>query len=162
MTVFDMTAEQQGNYYGYPTCCIAHFVKHRLLPIMPAPLTSTQNILHSNTGFIPCPDCADKLIKENKELSSLISRRICPYSFPKDESDVIQEEVDALVAKNPIKSEEEYTKVMEKQAAIIHRCRQEKIDPNIFTPEGKELLVLAMRAEVWENFTMPEFAERTS
>ena len=39
------------------------------------------------TGFIPCPSCADKVLKGQLKLKDLIINRKCKKEFPKDDMD---------------------------------------------------------------------------
>lgn len=76
--IWKSSMEQLGRYFGYPECCIQYFV-HIRIESMP-PLTPKQEAVHGNTGFIPCPTCAEKVTAET--LHTLIHNRSCPHPFP--------------------------------------------------------------------------------
>lgn len=48
----------QGRQFGYPICCINHFVENA------SPTPEWAEYMDSNpltgTGFVPCPNCKDK------------------------------------------------------------------------------------------------------
>lgn len=68
--------ELLGKYFGYPECCTKSFIR---LPIYERSLV--QKSVHKNTGFIPCHECAMKIINKETTLSGLIKNRICPVEF---------------------------------------------------------------------------------
>lgn len=69
-----------GKYFGYPTCCIDWFINERIVKY--SRLTKAQDAVHNNKGFIPCPACAESLLKEKQPITSLIKDRICPVNYP--------------------------------------------------------------------------------
>jgi hypothetical protein len=75
-----LNIEETGRFYGYPDCCIEDF-KKRLIDsfIMP---TNIQIKVSNNTGFIPCQNCSEKVIKENLKINNLIVNRQCSKKFP--------------------------------------------------------------------------------
>lgn len=75
-----------GIYYGYPICCIEDFLINRGLPKKPKELTSNQKHVIDHKGFVPCDKCSI-LIKDTKDLKSLIKNRICKEEYPNNGSD---------------------------------------------------------------------------
>jgi hypothetical protein len=65
-----------GVYYGYPVCCIENFYYKG------GTLNKDQKKVHYNTGFIPCPECACKILKGGITLHELIKDRFCSIKFP--------------------------------------------------------------------------------
>lgn len=75
-----------GTYLGYPSCCIEEFVSSIELCIctgLQKVLDRNQSKVHKNKGFIPCPNCAEKLVQAGKGVETLIRNRICATPFPK-------------------------------------------------------------------------------
>lgn len=68
-----------GEYYGYPKCCIKEFIKDLDKGLN---LVNRKNrIKAGKNGFIPCRRHA-ALINNNKiKISSLITNRLCTTSF---------------------------------------------------------------------------------
>ena len=66
---------EKGHYFGYPECCIENFCTRGF------ELTDEQEMVHKNSGFIPCPECSKKIINGQKTLKSLIKNRVCPNEF---------------------------------------------------------------------------------
>jgi hypothetical protein len=73
----------QGKYYGYPDCCIDSFVNRGLF----RELSREQKRVHKNYGFIPCPECAKKIVEGKTTLEGLIKNRECKTPFPIDDMD---------------------------------------------------------------------------
>lgn len=72
-----------GQYFGYPKCCIEWFMDSRVHKTIPYALTETQQVVEEGEGFIPCPSCARKVLRERLQLSDLIlDSRICPTPYP--------------------------------------------------------------------------------
>ena len=73
--------KSNGKYYGYPECCIGEFIdKCRYKKN----LTVSQDIVNKGYGFIPCPQCADRVRNGEISLEGLINTsRQCPCKFPK-------------------------------------------------------------------------------
>lgn len=67
-----------GRYFGYPTCCIKWFETRTDYT-----LEAIQQKVHNNKGFIPCPECANKINKDFK-IEDLITNRICKTPYPND------------------------------------------------------------------------------
>ena len=76
-----------GIYFGYPVCCTKYFVRNILCsgrfasPYEKSP-SRTQCLAGKNTGFIPCPYCAWKIVTNRTTLEGLIKNRICEFPFP--------------------------------------------------------------------------------
>lgn len=66
---------RNGNYFGYPDCCIDSFLNKKANP--------NQMILNMNTGFTPCIECSKKVVRP-MDLEKLISNRQCDFEFPFD------------------------------------------------------------------------------
>lgn len=66
-----------GEYFGYPKCCIESFCdesKER---------TAYQKaVANLKYGFVPCDDCARKVVEGRVEVQDLIQNRICNTEFP--------------------------------------------------------------------------------
>lgn len=58
-----------GKYYRYPKCCIDSF-------IIDTERTQNQRYLHKGLGFIPCNNCATKIINGENTIEQLIKNRI--------------------------------------------------------------------------------------
>jgi hypothetical protein len=56
-----------GRALGYPECCIAEFGLY--FP------TSRQKSAAESTGFIPCPQCTEKVLSRELHLEDLITNR---------------------------------------------------------------------------------------
>ena len=69
--------KQTGEYFGYPKCCIDSFSK---VPFNKR--TLSQLNVHKYTGFIPCDQCATKIMSNEITLENLIKNRICIVPFP--------------------------------------------------------------------------------
>jgi hypothetical protein len=67
-----------GKFYGYPQCCINSFMAHYTGKYH---RTSSQLLVHNGCGFIPCHDCATKIIMGETTLEQLITDRICSTNF---------------------------------------------------------------------------------
>jgi hypothetical protein len=68
-----------GKFYGYPTCCITSFVNDITGTNKRTP---SQLQVHNGSGFIPCHNCATKIIMGQTTLEQLITERICSTEFP--------------------------------------------------------------------------------
>lgn len=80
---------KKGTYYGYPKCCIEAFIERSLKIIEDF---SKRNELFTKNqlditygGYVPCVQCADKIVSNKLDISSLIENRICKTKFPIDE-----------------------------------------------------------------------------
>ena len=74
-----------GIYYGYPSCCIQSFIHDYGTNTVKR--TSTQLQVHENSGFIPCHNCATKILAGEITLKQLIADRICSFEFPKSKKE---------------------------------------------------------------------------
>ena len=78
----------KANEYGYPICCVKWF-KKRIRREVVFELTFLQKKYH-RYGFIPCPNCAEKLDRENIRLDQLIiteyriKKKAFPISYPRN------------------------------------------------------------------------------
>jgi hypothetical protein len=70
---------EMGKHFGYPECCINEFCE-----IEYKKRTKAQDMrsVHQNTGFIPCANHAELILKGEITLSSLISNRKNRAKFP--------------------------------------------------------------------------------
>jgi hypothetical protein len=73
---------ERGKYYGYPVCCIKSF-------LTTFEITEAQESVHEGHGFLPCPECSQKILEGKATLESLITNRLCPTPFPEDAMDKI-------------------------------------------------------------------------
>lgn len=78
-----------GVYFGYPECCTKSFIEQ---PVYERSLV--QKSVHKNHGFIPCHECAMKIVNGEETLEGLIKNRVCRTPFPDEGS---QEDSDAFV-----------------------------------------------------------------
>ena len=69
-----------GKYYGYPQCCIDQFVKETEKGIMSGKL---RNIPSNYTGFIPCDNHIEQIIRGVVKIEDLIQNRECNNKFSK-------------------------------------------------------------------------------
>jgi hypothetical protein len=78
-----MTSQKQcwGDYYGYPSCCIKAF--HRmLLKDLKFNEISVERQSATKHGFVPCKNCAIKIVKGEIMIETLIQpTRQCPKPF---------------------------------------------------------------------------------
>ncbi|MGN6437243.1 MAG: hypothetical protein ACTHMM_11945 [Agriterribacter sp.] len=87
-----------GVFFGYPVCCIEAFCSKDTLVTV---LTFAQKRTHRDTGFIPCPACARKILQGQATLESLITNRISSLPFPIDERPGDAQELKEAVEKQP-------------------------------------------------------------
>ena len=65
-----------GIYYGYPKCCIEYFISN-------VDKKNKDNIMVANdTGFIPCDNHTELIMKKKLKLNDLIMYRKCKTAFP--------------------------------------------------------------------------------
>jgi len=64
-----------GEFYGYPKCCIDSFIDD-------TKRTRTQRYVHKGLGFIPCNNCASKIMNGENTIEQLIKNRIFSKAFP--------------------------------------------------------------------------------
>lgn len=74
--------EALGEYFGYPGCCVRAFLYQPR-----SERTIHQLMVHDDTGFVPCPACAQKIDEGRATLKSLIQNRICTSEFPNNGDD---------------------------------------------------------------------------
>lgn len=80
-----------GEYYGYPKCCINHFVdnilngKKSILEYQKIYVKNYETSKH--TGFIPCTRHTNLILKNKMRLEDLIRNRKCKKKFPNDNDD---------------------------------------------------------------------------
>ena len=73
-----MSFQYQGEYYGYPPCCIAEFIKYVILTMAGAAVK--RDIRQFNgTGYVPCMKCNQKSKKEL--LAYIETHRKCHKPF---------------------------------------------------------------------------------
>ena len=73
-----------GEFYGYPSCCITSFQK---VVVGESPIHASQLKAGQGSGFIPCLECATKVINGICELKDIIlPTRKCEGQFPKGHS----------------------------------------------------------------------------
>lgn len=76
-----------GKYFGYPECCTEAFIGMVSRDESP---TEPQCQAGQHTGFIPCPTCTDKILKEELSPKEFLANsgipRICPTPFPEESS----------------------------------------------------------------------------
>ena len=70
--------KSKGEYYGYPECCIRAFHTFVMFrDISPERQRAAKN------GFVPCQDCAEKILNGQRKLHELIlPTRKCDKPFP--------------------------------------------------------------------------------
>lgn len=87
-----------GEYLGYPSCCIEAFGDVAIPFFLRDKLTQEM----AKDGFLPCPTCAQKLILETTTYEELINpNRKCSIPFKPDafttaDKVQIEKELDAL------------------------------------------------------------------
>ncbi len=72
-----------GQRYGYPICCVSHFVRTLANGGRPS---ATQILAGEKTGFLPCPEHSLKLITGRITLADLIAQPLAPSVQSKDHS----------------------------------------------------------------------------
>ena len=73
-----------GLHFGYPMCCIAHFVKGAFQPGWRASMKYRKYIKEIDSkGYIPCHACYCKLVK-GVSIHKLLANRKSLKAFPKD------------------------------------------------------------------------------
>lgn len=75
-----------GQYFGYPQCCIDAFAKQ--MSERKGWKDREPEVLKVigpyNHGFVPCVDCARKILQGQATFESLIANRECSTPFPID------------------------------------------------------------------------------
>lgn len=68
-----------GEYFGYPSCCVDYFCND----LFQTRITAHQKAVKSlGYGFVPCEDCARKVVEGRVGVQDLIQNRICNTEFP--------------------------------------------------------------------------------
>lgn len=82
--------EEIGKYFGYPDCCIQW--QKSQVENNSFELNETQHKINQGFGFMPCPECAEKVLKNETTIQGLIKNRICktPYPFEDDPKELIK------------------------------------------------------------------------
>lgn len=76
--------QTNGEYYGYPDCCTLYFAIFGGEKISEA-----RSKASNHTGFVPCEQHANRILRGEITLKSLIKNRQCKKPFPKeDESEI--------------------------------------------------------------------------
>ena len=77
-----------GKHFGYPQCCIDSFIE-----TMGAVGNPQGAKAGEETGFIPCPSCAKKVLDGVIDLKDLIINRKHGLKFPNQNSDLLKKEL---------------------------------------------------------------------
>jgi len=77
-----------GKHFGYPKCCIDSFFE--TVGAIGNPLGAEAG---QETGFIPCPVCAEKVLSEEIELKDLITNRKHALPFPEQDDFLLKIEL---------------------------------------------------------------------
>lgn len=74
---------EQGEYYGYPACCIEDFcqISYQLINGLPCTRNSQQVKAANGSGFVPCKVCAEKVVSGTIAIENLITNRKCTEPF---------------------------------------------------------------------------------
>lgn len=71
-------SQKQGEYFGYPKCCIKSFIKYMSGKSKRVPI---QNQASHPEGFVPCKEHAIQIIKKNVKVKDLLENRISMREF---------------------------------------------------------------------------------
>ena len=90
MTLDMLYEKLQGEYYGYPKCCINYYLKHAFVgkeavwwdKLFKKYPRADRKI--GQTGFIPCPSHLARISAGKIEIEDLIVNRLCPSPYPDD------------------------------------------------------------------------------
>ena len=69
---------KQGEFFGYPKCCVNSFVKY---VSGKGKRTQLQNITSHPEGFVPCNTHAKRIHKGEIDISDIIQSRVCTVEF---------------------------------------------------------------------------------
>lgn len=69
-----------GKYYGYPDCCVGHFVKHVGTPGWN---NYARGSWADGSGFIPCPECLK--LPKREIIRKIKGRRAQGTAFPNED-----------------------------------------------------------------------------
>ena len=87
--------KKTGEYYGYPKCCINHFVDNILCgkkSILEYQKIYVKNYeVSKNTGFIPCTRHTNLILRNKIRLEDLIRNRKCKKKFPNDRDEHLKQ-----------------------------------------------------------------------
>ena len=87
-----------GKHYGYPDCCIVDFCMTHWTA-----RTINQEKVHNNQGFVPCPNCADKIVEGKAKIEDLIVDRKSKSPYPVDIMDLLPYEEQVKEVKRIVK-----------------------------------------------------------
>lgn len=79
----DPFAFVSGVYYGIPTCCICYFIS---IPIADRSADVGAVCRAFRAGYVPCSDCARKILHGEAQLDELIQGRRAKKEFPSSHS----------------------------------------------------------------------------
>lgn len=68
--------KKQGEFFGYPTCCVKAFLRR-----VSGKKTRDEQLQAARAGFIPCFKHANKILKGEISLDNIIENRICSVPF---------------------------------------------------------------------------------
>lgn len=71
-----------GQYFGYPDCCINDFATRAEAGGFAKDANPHQLLVTDGHGFIPCPRCADKILRGETTIDRLIIGRMCKTPYP--------------------------------------------------------------------------------
>lgn len=84
-----------GQYYGYPKCCINHFVDNILngkKSILEYRKKYVKNYeVSKNTGFVPCTRHTNLILNNRMSLEDLVRNRKCKKKFPNHNDERIKQ-----------------------------------------------------------------------
>lgn len=90
-----------GTFFGFPQCCVKEFTNN------PIPYWERLEIvqLTMRNGFVPCPECAAKVLTKKITLENLIQNRLCSIPFKVEENTheedrLMQKEIDEFLKKD--------------------------------------------------------------
>lgn len=73
--------KSNGDYFGYPPCCIKAFHVMLIKEVKFAQISKERQCV-TKKGFIPCQACAEQILRGEKTIEQLIlPSRICPRPF---------------------------------------------------------------------------------
>lgn len=74
---------EMGIYFGYPACCIFNFLKRYDAIHTGKDITTIEQSRVSGSGFVPCQEHAQQILKKQITIHELISQnRKCKKPFP--------------------------------------------------------------------------------
>ena len=123
-------AREAGLYFGYPVCCINHFI---------AQYESGVALPHAGTGgFVPCPKCQALAEKDAAGVAALIKNRVCARPYP---NSVAAEDIRVLVEGRP-------TATMLKILRVHMRIDSDAPDPsaNVLAAEDDKITRMPRKA----------------